>query len=196
MRKWVYPIIFFILTLSASCTKPQTAKLPDPRINLSTGIQSLARLGESEAAVLQRTAAWNQKKIPLSSLNQTDMPAFNHVIFFPDFGTRVYFLRGLVALIEVQEPFQGGIVGKELSVFALKPPPGESWRGALIRQFGPPEYEVAGGRLRSRSLFYSWGDVAFNRMGPNELALHRNTKVKQYREKNFGRVIQFFSTKP
>lgn len=149
----------------------------------------MARLGESEASVLARTKNWGYKRLPLPSGNSVP---FSAILYYPHHGVRIYFKRGLVALIEIQEPFKGRIMGKKLQLFAFAVPTGESWRNTLVREFGPPRREAAGGRLRSHSLFYSWGDVAFNGMGPNQIAIHRDHQVTEFRKKHFGRVIEIF----
>ena len=68
----------------------------------------------------------------------------------------------------------------------------DDWEKLITRQLGPPVLRVSGGRLNSQSLFYPWGDISFNNMGPNQLALYRDAEVGKYRQNDFGRELQLF----
>jgi len=181
----------FASLLFASCTRKQAKEIPRFKINLYSGVEGLAKLGYSEMTVL-KSPQWEYKEILLTSIKEAEKFGFNRIVEFPDIGMRVYFRRRRAALIEVQEPFKGDIVGKKLALFTFSLPPANSWRDELIKHFGHPQSEASGGRLGSRAIFYPWGDVTFNRMGPNELALHRNPKVAEFRRRNFGRLVKLF----
>lgn len=158
-------------------------------INLYSGIDSVAQLGDTEAQVLSR--ARSKPEIETST-PEAQAQGFQQIFNFRELGVRVYFRTGYVALIEVQEPFKGSIVGKKLRLFTFTLPPGESWEAVLVKELGTPQNRAEGGRLGSNALMYAWGDIAFNRMGPNELALYRESNAAKFREKNFGRVVRFF----
>ncbi|MBI4404342.1 MAG: hypothetical protein HY537_09290 [Deltaproteobacteria bacterium] len=186
-------LIIGLLTQLAfmACIRRNPSNLPPLEINLYGGIDQVARLGDTESKVLQR-AAWAERKT-VTPPQETAEYSFGPVYFFPDAGMRVYFRFGYVALIEVQEPFNGPVHGKKLRLFSFSTAPGDSWEETLRKEFGPPNLHADGGRLGSQALFYSWGDIAFNRMGPNQVALYRDPAVLKYRQKYFGRVVTLFN---
>jgi hypothetical protein len=38
-------------------------------------------------------------------------------------------------------------------------------------------------------MFYPWGDISYNRMGTNELAIYRDPSISSFRQKHFGRDL-------
>lgn len=160
-------------------------------INLYSGIADVAYLGEHESQVMRRK--WRFNEVAVSSDSSAKNLGVERIVEMPEIGVKVYFKRQLVTLIEIQDPFPGYILGRNDPLFSFSLARQDSWREDLIRQLGKPVQEATGGRLGSHALFYRWGDIAFNRMGPNQVALYRIPDVIPYREKNFGRVIKFFA---
>ena len=175
-----------------SCVRRPLASLPSMEVNLFAGIEKLAKLGDNEEMVIKRTAWTKVKTIEVSIPDQREF-GFSKILHIPDAGARVYLRYGYTSLILLQEPFHGNILGKKFKVFTFSIPGGNTWEEALVKELGAPTSKGDGGRFGSESLMYSWGDIAFNRMGPNELALYRDQTMAKFRQKNFGRVVQFFS---
>jgi len=158
-------------------------------VHLYSGIDQVALLGETEAQVMQRSI---QKPKRANAVADLASFGFNPVFTFEELGVNVFFKNGVVALIEVQEPFRGKIVGKNLHLFPFEAPQNTGWDDILIKEFGSPTKNLFGGRFNSQSFVYAWGDVSFNRMGPNQVAFYRDNAILNYREKNFGRVVKLF----
>ncbi|MCB0405167.1 MAG: hypothetical protein KDD51_10300 [Bdellovibrionales bacterium] len=184
-------VIFCAALLSTSCIRRQFDSLPPMYINLYSGIADVAYLGEHESQVLGRK--WRFKEVAVPSDALATALGVEKIVEMPEIGVKVYFRRQLVTLIEIQDPFPGYLLGRNDPLFSFSLARQDSWREDLIRQLGKPVQEATGGRLGSHALFYRWGDIAFNRMGPNQVALYRLPDVIPYREKNFGRVIKFFT---
>lgn len=169
---------------------------PVPLLELSlyTGIPGLASLGQTQKQV-EKIA-----KIPFERVSiEPDTPLgklrFTEVFLFKSIGTKVYFKRDGAGLITAQEPFKGTIKGKKVKLFAFSVPPVSDWETLLIKELGPPESRSSGGRFGSEALYYNWGDMSYNRMGPNEIALYRNPELSKYRLTNFGREVELFPLK-
>jgi hypothetical protein len=176
-----------LVLLLPSCfdTVKSTANL---EINLYSGIRGVANLGDSWSQV-QQVCKWRTVSLELPSGSDENRIQFSEAHSIPDLGTRLYFRDGRIALIEIQEPFKGSIQGKTLKLFDFKPPPDKSWDDVLQLQFGPPLARASGGRFGSEANFYSWGDISYNRMGTNELAIYRDATISNFRQKHFGRDI-------
>ncbi len=173
-----------------------TEKIDVPKsleVNLYSGVPEFAKLGDSEGQLLDRSKKIKPEITDLTrKITSEDKLSFTKILTFKPLGMRVYFRHGRVALIELQEPFRGAIQGKKLQVFSFATPTGGSWEETLIKEFGNPVVRASGGRFGSEAFFYSWGDISFNRMGPNELAIYRDTDLSAFRQKAFGRDVKFF----
>jgi hypothetical protein len=161
-------------------------------VNLYSGVPQIALLGESPEEVKARLPS-EPKKTDLKDNAELTALGFSEMYECSDIGMRIYIRRGKVALIEIQEPFQGSIRGKKVNLFSISKPTHGAWADDITAQFGAPDLQASGGRLGSQSFFYPWGDISFNGLGPNELALYRDPQIVAYREHNFGRVVKFFS---
>jgi len=168
---------------------------PDVFLELSlyTGIPGVARIGETYQQVTQNASfPWETYQIPPEPA-YTKL-GFTEAIVFKSVGTRVYFRRGGAALITAQEPFRGQIKSKNIRLFAFSVPVVADWEDLLLKELGQPDARASGGRFSSEGLYYSWGDISYNRMGPNEIALYRDTELAKFRMKNFGRELQLMPT--
>ena len=168
---------------------PPSGETPSFEVSLYTGISSLVKLGDTFQGVTKRIS----QPFERVSVNQDeDLKSlrFSQAIHYKDLGLKIYFRRTGVALITLQEPFQGTIRTKKIPLFPFGPAPQGTWEEVLVKELGPPDFVVSGGKLNSKALFYSWGDISFNAMGPNQLALYRDSSIIKYREKNFGREVQ------
>jgi len=187
------PLWGIIFSFSACLEEKST---PDKLIELSlfTGVPGVARLGDSVKQTSDNADfAFTESSVePDSDLGKL---GFTSLFHFKDIGTRVYFRRDGVALITAQEPFKGVIKGKKVRLFSFSVPVISDWDALLVRELGPPDTRSSGGRFGSEALYYSWGDISFNRMGPNEIALYRTPEIGKYRLKNFGRELQLFPSK-
>lgn len=182
--------IVLIFLAGLACIRRTPSNLPPLEVGLYTGIEQVAKLDESEAQVSARTQ-FSPEKLDVTDADLIALK-FTSAVHFKDVGVKAYFRKGRVALIEVQEPFAGGLQGKKYQLFPFGSQKGKSWQEVITREFGSPQNHNEGGRFSSESLAYSWGDISYNGNGPNQLALYRDPEVAQYRQKNFGRVIQFW----
>lgn len=165
-------------------------------VSLYTGIHSLIKLGDTRSVVA---------KVMPEKGNQNDLSEFTD---FPDckiieginykkLGITAYFNRSGAALIILEEPFKGNIRSKKINLFSLGPPPvSGTWGEFLSKELGAPDFVVTGGNLNSTGFFYSWGDITFNASGPNQVALYRDSSIRNYREKYFGRKLKMFPESP
>lgn len=179
------------LASGPACVRRAPLGLPPLYVNLHSGIGDVALLGESVQSVESRK--WRKKEILIGQFPEAERLNLDRGIEFPDIGVRVFFRHGTVALIEVQEPFHGYVAGRESPAFGSKLLAGDSWRDTLIREYGRPSGEGLGGKFGARALFYRWGDVSFNGLGPNQLSLYRHEDIAEYRQRNFGRQIRLFN---
>ena len=161
---------------------------PDYEVSLFTGIPKLAKLGDSYQ-ILTQTIPHPYEALPLPEAPEFQVLKISQAVLYPALGLRIYFRREGAVLITIQEPFKGKIRSKKIDLFPFARSPAGTWEAYLIKQLGIPDFTVSGGRLNSKGLFYSWGDISFNAMGPNQLALYREPSIAKYREKNFGREI-------
>jgi hypothetical protein len=157
-------------------------------ISLYSGIRGVANLGDSWLQVKQ-ASKWPTEAIPLPSGSDEDAIKFSEAYAIPAIGTKVYLREGRVALIEIQEPFHGSIQGKSIKLFDFRLPKEKSWEDVLTLAFGQSIAQASGGRLGSQAMFYPWGDISYNRMGTNELAIYRDPTISSFRQKHFGRDI-------
>lgn len=192
--KIYFSTLVFIICIS--CTR-SCNHFPDSmaplEVNLYNGIEKVARLGDNEAQVKQRAVESFDKEAAPDYLKKL---GFDNVAVFPNLGVKVYFQLGRAALIEMQPPFKGHIQGKSLTIFNLTPPAGKNWETDLIKEFGTPYMRASGGRFSSEALFYPWGDVSYNRSGPNEIAIYRLPEIGRWRATDFGREVQLFKKEP
>jgi hypothetical protein len=189
-RRYLLSTLLAILSASIACTRRETASLPPLELSLYLGVQNLVRLSDTESEIMSHARGLAKKGDVSPALTALK---FTQVVGVETEGVRAYLRNGRVALIELQEPFKGGIQGKKIKLFPFTIPPGKSWDEALIREFGEPELRASGGSFGSEALFYSWGDISYNRMGPNQIAVYRDPDIAQYRKQNFGREIRFWS---
>jgi hypothetical protein len=179
-----------IVGASVSCIKRDTANV-NLELSVYNGIRDVVRIGDSEALVASHTQ-FNVETLSVADDAMATKLGFTAILKLADIGTTVYFRQGRAQLIRVQEPFRGPVQGKDLQVFNFAAPQGKTWEEILKREFGPPMIRASGGRLSSEALFYSWGDVSYNRMGPNEIAIYREMDVGTFRQRSFGRDVQLF----
>ncbi len=182
-----------LLAGGLACTRKPTQP-SEMTIHLFSGIRNFVRLGDNESDVKRASQfTYVQESIqadpPRASLIAEKV---SHLFYYKDLGTKAYFRDGRVVLIEIQEPFRGVILGKTLKFFQFEVRKDKTWSEALEREFGGPLARGEGGRFGAEALFYPWGDISFNRMGPNEIALYTDPAISQYRQRNFGREIRLF----
>jgi hypothetical protein len=185
---------------NVGCLWKKTPQGPPATVSLFSGVAEMAVLNDSEVDVRKKLEPTGAE---ITVIQPADSPALQELkmerlLYVKSQGLRLYFRQGRIALIEIQEPFRGKLVGRDLELFPFHVPsrPGQterSWEDILVREFGPPRNEVGGGRLSSQGLFYNWGDISFNGLGPNQIAIYRDADIVRYREKNFGRVLSIFT---
>lgn len=164
--------------------------LPQPHeVSLYTGVGSLVKLGDPLSYTLKQIPK-GFEKIPVSQSEDLRDLKIEEGLIHRELGIKIYYRSSGAVLIILQEPFTGKIRAKKTTLFPFGPSPSGTWEQFLVRDIGIPDFTVSGGRLNSTGLFYSWGDISFNAMGPNQLALYRDSAIAKYREKNFGREIQ------
>lgn len=179
---------------TAACIK-KAEESPELAINLYSGVRNFVSLGDNEADVKRLTQyPYVQEDVspegPTASLAEIKV---SHLFFYKDLGSKVYFREGRVVLMEIQEPFRGVITGKTIKLFQFEArADAKSWSEVLEREFGPATARGSGGRFAAEALYYPWGDISYNRMGPNEIALYTDPTIAQYRQRNFGREIRLF----
>jgi len=193
LRSSLIALVSLSFLVTSACTKKIDNLPKSLEVNLYSGVPEFAKLGDSEGQLLERSKILKPEitEIPRQP-NSEDRLSFTKILSYKPVGVRVYMRHNRVALIELQEPFRGNISGKKLQVFSFAPPSGDSWEAALIKEFGNPAVRASGGRFGSEAFFYSWGDVSFNRMGPNEIAIYRDSDISNVRQKSFGRDVKFF----
>ncbi len=178
------------LLLGPGCTERAPSSI-GLELSLYSGIRQLVNINDTEERILQRSP-WTPERVDLSQDPGVDRVKFTHMLFFKEVGTRAYFRNGRVALIEIQDPFQGVIQGKKISVFKLEKVAPATWDQVLTAELGPPVSRTGGGTFGSEDFFYSWGDVSYNSNGPNEIAIYRDPEIMKYRQTSFGRKITIF----
>lgn len=179
------------LALLAGCTRKEPPAVTNMELSLYSGIRQVVNINETEEKVLERTP-YKPERVDLSADPGVDRIKFTHLLFFKEVGIRAYFRNGRVALIEVQDPFQGRVQGHKLTIFNLTNADPEHWDRLLMAELGTPNARMGGGSFGSEALYYSWGDVSFNAKGPNEIAIYRDPSIAIYRQTNFGRKIKIF----
>jgi hypothetical protein len=189
LRKLSYAAL--TLAFVASCTRKETPVVANMELSLYSGIRQLVNINETEEKVLER-APYKPERVDLSAEPGVDRIKFTHLLFFKEVGVRAYFRNGRVALIEVQDPFNGRVQGHKLNIFSLSNADPHHWDQLLMAELGTPNARMGGGTFGSEALYYSWGDIAFNAKGPNELAIYRDPSIAIYRQTNFGRKIKIF----
>ena len=193
------PVLLLALSLviglfPGACIRKSVSSPATLEITLYLGVENVVRLGDTDSKVLAR-AGTKGVMAPLKENPDLQALRFTHVISFKEIGIEAYLRSGRVALIEIQERFQGKMSGRKLALFPLSSAKGNSWEEDLIKELGTPKQLLAGGKLASEALFYSWGDIAFNGQGPNQVALYRDDEVATYRTKHFGRTLNLFPKK-
>ncbi len=176
---------------TVACTQQRSPSSLGLELSLYSGIRQIVNIGDPEDKVLRAAPQWTPERVDLSADPGVDRVKFSHMLFFKEIGTRAYFRNGRVALIEVQDPFEGVVQGKKLRVFRMSPTT-PSWEANLITELGMPSARAGGGTFGSEALYYEWGDVSFNGSGPNEIAIYRDPVIAKYRQNHFGRKIKLF----
>lgn len=162
-------------------------------VSLFTGIPGYMVLGDSKAKVLKSIT---QKPDSASSLPEgMDKLNISELAIYRDLGIRAYFRQNHVVLIEIQQPFTGPVRGKKMFLFNFVRPPGKTWEEFLEKLLGAPLARAAGGKFGAKAMYYNWGDVSFNNMGPNQIAIYRDTAIHNYRLKHFGSGLELFEVK-
>jgi hypothetical protein len=197
MKRGALPLCLLALGLMAvgsACTR-KAAEAPEMTIHLYSGIRNFVRLGDNESDVKRASAnmSYVREDIaldpPTATLRAVDV---TYLFYYKAIGTKVYFRNGQVVLLEMQEPFRGVILGKTMKFFQFELRQDKTWAEILEREFGGPIARGAGGRFGAEALYYPWGDISFNKMGPNEIALYTDPAISQYRQRSFGREIRLF----
>jgi hypothetical protein len=174
-----------------------THKAPPPsiplRLSFYAGISKVARMGDPESLVLKNTL-FKAVPEPVDAASDLGKLGFTKIISFDEIGVRVFIRHSQVAMIEVHDHFPGVIEGKGNKPFGAPTPPEKGWEEALVQLYGFPQTRATGGRLGSAALFYSWGDISFNRVGPNEIALYQAPDIAAFRQKDFGQGLSLFKT--
>lgn len=190
--KAVFFFAVIVISAGPACIRRSTSSIPNLQLSLHSGIEQVVRLNDTEEQMLARGGVKGTRSEigPSTELGQLK---FSYSYEFKEAGIRAYFRTGRVALIEIQDPFPGSIVGRRLAVFPFARREDKTWEESLLIEFGTPLEKSSGGRLSSDLLLYSWGDIAFNGLGPNQFAIYRDEDVASYRKRNFGRVIKFWN---
>jgi hypothetical protein len=164
------------------------------QVNLFNGIRGVVNLGDSPSQLKERFKREPTSVIKVPAGGDLAGLKVDQCLEYKDIGANVYFRNGKIVLIEIQDPFKGEIQGKKLKLFSFGPAPegSKSWEEALIRHFGTPGTRASSGRFGAESFFYNWGDIAFTKNGPNQVALYREPEIAVWRQKNFGRNVKFF----
>ena len=178
------------LSLAVACTKPAPPPIP-LTLSLYGGISRVARMGDPEFQVLSNPL-WHAKKENVSDTDLRQLQILEKTTL-PTIGVTIYFRRRQVVLIEIHEPFAGTVEGFTIKAFGQPTPAGMGWEQALIKRFGFPSVRAAGGKFGSQALYYSWGDVVYDKVGPIEYAIYQAPDVANYRQNNFGKHIQLFN---
>ncbi len=191
-RAYLLPVLAVLAAWGTSCTR--TTEAPVMTIHLFSGIRDFVRLGDNENDVKRQARfPYVVEEVPpdppTATLRAVEV---SHLYYFKDIGTKIYFRSGRVVLVEVQEPFKGVILGKPLKLFQFEQRNDKPWSDFLEREFGSAIARGAGGRFGAESLYYPWGDISFNKNGPNEIAIYTDPAISQYRQRNFGREIRLF----
>lgn len=184
--------VAFLAIAFNACIRRNTASIPVLALNLYTGIDQLVRLDDTPEQIAARSTLVAKRLdiLPKSELGQLK---FTHAYHFEDVGVRAYIKHNRVALIEVQDPFKGQLVNRKVQLFPFTRIQDKTWEETLEKELGTPLDKSQGGRLSSELLVYSWGDISYNGLGPNEIAIYRDEEVSSYRKRNFGRVIKFWN---
>ena len=181
----------FLFVGSLGCIK-RKPPIPNLELVVNSGIRDVVRLGDSEGLVEQHVVGVLHKP-PVHEDPAAEQLGCDLIFEMDDIGARAYFRRGKVALIRIQTPFHGTIRGGKLKAFTIAPaPPKEGWDDYLMHEFGQPLLHASGGTFGSEALFYSWGDISYNRSGPNEIAIYATPDISAYRQRNFGRDMRLF----
>lgn len=165
---------------------------PTYEVSLFTGIPPLVKLGDP-LSVVKKAVKSSESKVDLSDFENCPDCKVIQGVQFDKLGLSVFFNRLGANLIIIQAPFRGSIRSKKIELFQLGPTPsGGTWGDFITKELGAPDFIVTGGNLNSRGFFYPWGDISFNASGPNQLALYRDSNLRTYREKSFGRKLKIF----
>jgi hypothetical protein len=185
-------MVIFIITLTqTACVRRGTTNVEGLTVSLYFGIEPWVRLGDSQSQVMSRLRGqWD--KLDISGNAELAAAGVTEALKLSDHGVKAYFRNDRVVLIELQSPFEGKIQGRKVVLFPYQGRALASWEETLKRDFGPPNSQASGGGLGSDCFFYSWGDISFNNVGANQLALYRDASIAAYRQKNYGRVLKIF----
>ena len=179
-------ITLLLTTFLMAESLPPTKEGPF-ELSLYTGVVKLVKLGDPLSVTLNQV----QKKWVDIPIEKTELPELKieKAIHFPELGIKVFYRNKKAAMILFQEPFQGVLRTSKIKLFPFESAPQGTWEEYLIKKLGKPKWIVSGGRLNSKGLYYPWGDISFNAMGPNQIALYRDPAFLKYREKDFGREV-------
>lgn len=178
-----------------SCIRKPAAKMPEMRVALYSGVRNFVNMNDSETVLQKRLKDYAAEKVEVKGDNLATLAhlKISHVTRYPELGITAYFKKNRVALIELQEPFKGEIQGKQIKIFEIEnAPEGKTWKKVLQRKFGSPNARGSGGTFGSEALFYTWGDISYNKNGINQVSIYRDRDISIYRQKNFGRKMELF----
>jgi len=184
MASFIKKFLFYFSSLALA--NPVSAPY---EVSLFTGIGTLVKLGDPVSLTVKQIQK-EPEKLAVSESEELRALKIEEGLSYRELGLKIYYRNSGAVLIILQEPFSGKIRAKKTTLFPFGPAPSGTWEQYLVRDLGIPDFTVTGGRLNSTGLFYSWGDISFNAMGPNQLALYREPAIAKYREKNFGREVQ------
>lgn len=192
----MYPTLAAVCLFLAqtACTRKEITLPATVSVVLNSGIPDVVVLGDSEQQVLKHLPA-QPERAPATIFTGPDAIKMNEIWSYPDQGLRLYFLNSRVEMIELQQPFLGKVRGTLVRVFQFERPKDTPWDEFIIKGFGEPIARAAGGKFGSEALFYPWGDISYNSMGPNQVALYKTPEIQNYRLNNFGKSLQLFQTK-
>jgi len=186
-------ILLLFVLLSTAKGEAEKAEINIPhRVSVYTGIPDLVRLGDPPSVTLRQIKK-KSVEVPIESAELQELK-IEKILHFPEIGLKVFYRGQKAALILLQEPFNGLLRTSNIKLFPFESAPEGSWEEYLIKKLGKPQWIISGGKLNSKGLFYPWGDIAFNAMGPNQLALYRDNALFKFREKDFGRELELNQT--
>jgi hypothetical protein len=184
-------LVMSVFLGQVACTRKTPQLVPALSVVLNYGIPDLVVLGDSEEQVRKHIEA-KPDRAPASQFFEPGAFRINDVWSYGDMGLRLYFLNGRVEMIELQQPFLAKVRGTWVRVFQFERAQGTSWDEVIVKGFGTPKARAAGGQFGAEALFYSWGDITYNSMGPNQVALYKTPEIQAYRLNNFGKLLRLF----
>jgi len=189
MRRFL-PILWLLAVFMAGCWDLKRSEVI-LQVDLYSGVSEIALIGETQTEFDQHRRLILDRG-PASSPGGLESVGVSQVFDYSNVGTRVFMKAGRVAMISMRRPFRGEIENKKMTLFETNRPRDKTWKEVLIEKLGNPIHEITAGIIGTSGLFYAWGDVAYNAMGPNEIALYRDYEIAKYRKDHLGEDVQIF----